>query len=92
MRSWNSYHLTTPPTQLVGKQEIVQFFSGFGDFLTLDEVRLEGLLESGQSSYRNRRIGFDSVLGKGLSAVIDSPAQPSHTSPKPADKVEIEPR
>lgn len=34
------YHLPTTPAQLVGKQEIVQFFSGFGDFLTLDEIRL----------------------------------------------------
>ena len=34
------YHLPTTPTQLVGKQEISKFFAGFGDFLTLDEIRL----------------------------------------------------
>ena len=34
------YHLPTTPTQLVGKQEIAKFFAGFGDFLTLDEIRL----------------------------------------------------
>ena len=33
------YHLPTTPTQLVGKQEIAKFFAGFGDFLTLDEIR-----------------------------------------------------
>ena len=34
------YHLPTTPTQLVGKQEISRFFAGFGDLLTLDEIRL----------------------------------------------------
>ena len=34
------YHLPTTPTQLVGKQEISKFFAGFGDFLTLDKIRL----------------------------------------------------
>ena len=32
--------LPTTPTQLVGKQETLQFFSGFGGFLTHDEIRL----------------------------------------------------
>jgi ketosteroid isomerase-like protein len=34
------YHPPTTPAQLVGKHEIVQFYSGFGDFLTLHETRL----------------------------------------------------
>ena len=34
------YHLPTTPTQLAGKQEIAKFFAGFGDLLTLDEIRL----------------------------------------------------
>ncbi len=34
------YHLPTTPAQLVGKQEIVEFFSAFGDLLTVDEILL----------------------------------------------------
>ena len=34
------YHLPTTPTRLGGKQEIVSFFSGFGDFLVLDATHL----------------------------------------------------
>jgi ketosteroid isomerase-like protein len=33
------YRLPRTPTRLMGKQEIVQFFSGFADFLILDEIR-----------------------------------------------------
>ncbi len=33
------YHLPTTPEQLVGKQQIVPFFSGFSDFLTLTKIR-----------------------------------------------------
>lgn len=32
--------LPTTPTQLVGRQENVQFFSGFGGLMTHDEIRL----------------------------------------------------
>jgi uncharacterized protein len=62
------YHLPTTPAQLVGKSEIVRFFSGFGDFLVLDETRLIAAHETANPS-----VGILEYEGKGKATKTGRP-------------------
>ena len=67
------YHLPTTPVQLVGKQEIVKFFSGFGEFLVLDKTRLIAIHQT-----TDPNLGILEYEGTGTATKLGRPYQQTY--------------